>query len=99
ISAVLMRRMFAQRRPQFYALLTPLRQPYCLALILFALNLAIAAAPIDAGLKLVLSAVLRLCFAGLIGWMAIVAVNIAADFYLRRFDLEAEDNFIARKQV
>ncbi len=99
ISTVVMRRMLAERRPRTYALLAPLRQPYCLALILFALNVAIFAAPIEAGLKFVLSAVLRLCFAGLIGWMAIVAVNIAADFYLRRFDLEAEDNLVARKQV
>ena len=99
VTAALMRRMFAVRRPLLYALLTPLEGPYRLALVLLALNIAVVVAPIEATLGLVLSGVLRLCFIGLVGWMVLAAINIAADFYLQRFNIESEDNLLARKQV
>jgi small-conductance mechanosensitive channel len=35
----------------------------------------------------------------MIGWMALSAVNIVSDIYLRRFDIAAADNLLARKQV
>jgi small-conductance mechanosensitive channel len=38
-------------------------------------------------------------FVVLVGWSAIAVANLAADIYLRRFVLDAEDNFLARKQV
>src|SRR5262249_8938368 len=34
---------------------------------------------------------------GLIGWTAIVILNIAADIYLRRYRLDVDDNLLARK--
>ena len=36
---------------------------------------------------------------GLIGWTAIVALQLSAAAYLRRFRLDADDNFLARKHT
>jgi small-conductance mechanosensitive channel len=35
----------------------------------------------------------------MVGWMALRAVNIAAEIYLRRFDIATANNPLARKQV
>ena len=34
---------------------------------------------------------------GLIGWAAMIALHIAADIYLLRFNLDSADNLLARK--
>jgi small-conductance mechanosensitive channel len=38
-------------------------------------------------------------FIALLGWTAIIAVQIGSQIYLRRFRLDAEDNLLARKHV
>ena len=69
-----------------------------LALVILAMIIALPVAPIDrrhrrlAGARCWLMAII-----GLIGWAAIVALNIAADLYLRRFRLDTDDNLLARK--
>jgi hypothetical protein len=35
----------------------------------------------------------------LIGWIALIVLHIAADFYLRNFSIDAEDNLLARKHI
>ena len=40
---------------------------------------------------------LAMAVIGLIGWAAITALNIASNFYLRRFRLDVDDNLLARK--
>jgi len=34
-----------------------------------------------------------------IGWIALIVLHIAADFYLRNFRIDAEDNPLARKHI
>jgi len=62
-----------------------LEGPLRFALILLALNVAVAAAPLDPELAQALGYPLRIAFIAMMGWMAMTAVNIGADIYLRRF--------------
>src|SRR5439155_18045348 len=47
----------------------------------------------------VLAAILHIAVIALLGWMVLAAVNVATELYLRRFNLDVEDNLLARKQV
>ncbi len=87
------------RHPFLHSLFVPLKGPLRLALVLFALNIAVAAAPIRAPLGDALAGVLQVAFIALVGWMALAAVNIATEVYVRRFKIDVADNLHARKQV
>jgi small-conductance mechanosensitive channel len=93
------RRFVAPRHPFLHSLLVPLRGPLRLAAVLLALSLVLPIIPIDAQVSLVLARIFRLAVVALIGWMVLTATNIAADVYLRRFDIAVSDNLLARKQV
>jgi small-conductance mechanosensitive channel len=96
---IVLRRAFAVGHPYLYSLLLRLEGPLRLALVLLALNIATAAAPLDPDLAAVLGYPLRVAFIAMIGWMVLSAVNIVSDIYLRRFDIATADNLLARKQV
>ncbi len=95
----ILRRALSVRQPLLYSLLLRMEGPFKLAISLLALNIAVAAAPLDPSIALWLGSMLQVAFIALIGWMALTALNLAADIYLRRFDLAAADNLLARKQV
>lgn len=99
IADTVLRRAFAVGHPFLYSLLLRLDGPARLALVLLALSIAAASAPIKPELAAVLGYPLRIAFIAMIGWMVLSTVNIAADIYLRRFDIAASDNLLARKQV
>jgi small-conductance mechanosensitive channel len=99
LADIVLRRAFAVGHPYLYSLLLRLEGPLRLALVLLALNLATAAAPLDPDVAAVLGYPLRVAFIAMIGWMVLSAVNIVSDIYLRRFDIAASDNLLARKQV
>src|SRR5262249_61310259 len=42
---------------------------------------------------------LLVAFILLVGWFAMIAVQLAAEIYLRRFQLDGADNLLARKHV
>jgi small-conductance mechanosensitive channel len=96
---IVLRRVFAVGHPYLYSLLLRLEGPLRLALVLLALNIATATAPLDPDVAAILGYPLRVAFIAMIGWMMLSAVNIVADIYLRRFDIAAADNLLARKQV
>jgi len=56
-------------------------------------------APVDPAVTQAITHALLIAFIVLVSWMAMIAVAIAADIYLRRFTLDAEDNILARKHV
>jgi small-conductance mechanosensitive channel len=95
----LIHRALADRYPFVRSVLTPMRWPLRLALILLALNFAVAVAPLNPDLSTILASLLQLALIGFVGWMLVTTTNIAADLYLRRFDLEAEANLLARKHI
>jgi small-conductance mechanosensitive channel len=67
--------------------------------LLLALAIALPTAPLGPDIKGILARFLGLAFICLLGWIAVTALHIAADIYLRRFRLDVEDNLQARTQV
>ena len=69
------------------------------AFILLALALVAPALPLDRGATDIVHRVLIAAFIALIGWIAVLASNIAIERYIGRFKLDADDNLMARKTV
>jgi len=93
----LTRRLLRGRYPFALTITTRLRGVTRLAIVIVALIIALPVAPISGDLRFVLARLLIMAIIGLIGWAAIVALNIAADIYLLRFELDTADNLLARK--
>lgn len=87
------------RHPKTRSLLTRSKGPLQLAFIVLALKLVVGIAPIGDAIAVVLGNILNVAFIALLGWTAIIAVQIGSQIYLRRFSLDAEDNLLARKHV
>jgi small-conductance mechanosensitive channel len=75
------------------------RGPLLLALFIFATTAALQAAPLARELRGALTHGLAIGFVLLVGWMVLVALQIAADLYLARFRLDSEDDQLARKHI
>jgi len=69
------------------------------ALAVFFVSSTLAAGLFDPGVQAGLAQTLLVLFTLLLGWAAIVAVDIGAELYLRRFRLDVADNLLARKHV
>jgi small-conductance mechanosensitive channel len=93
----LFRRSFERRSPAVFTALTKMRGLTRLALLALAMFIAILVAPIDPFTKVLLTHILLMAIVALIGWGAVTALHIAASIYLRRFQLDADDNLLARK--
>jgi small-conductance mechanosensitive channel len=93
----LTRRLLSGRYPFALTFTTRLRGVTRLAIVVIALIIVLPVAPIPQDLRFVLARVLIMAIIGLIGWAAIVALNIAADLYLLRFQIDTADNLLARK--
>lgn len=94
-----MRSTFGARHPNARAMLTRSKGPLWMGLIVLALALSVSIAPIEADAANIVVNILNVAFIGLLGWSATTAVQIAAQIYVRRFRLDAEDNLLARKHV
>jgi small-conductance mechanosensitive channel len=93
----LVRHLLASRYPYLFSVFTQMRGVTQLAVIIFALVIAISVAPLGDDMQAWFARILLIAIIGLIGWTAITALNIAADLYLRQFRLDAADNLMARK--
>lgn len=91
------RRWIGESHPILRTLFTNTQGATRLALIILAVSLAVPAAPLSDGVQFFFSRALLVAFIILAGWVALIATKIAADFYLRRFDMLADDNLLARK--
>jgi small-conductance mechanosensitive channel len=69
------------------------------ALIILAATLVLPIVPLTPEARIIIARLLLLATIALIGWIALVAVNVGAQLYLRRFHIEAADNLLARKHV
>jgi small-conductance mechanosensitive channel len=92
-------RLLRERRPYLRSLLDQTRNPTRFALLLIALAIALPPAPLDADTKALIARFLLLGTICLLGWIALTAAHIAANFYLLQFRLDVEDNLLARKHV
>jgi small-conductance mechanosensitive channel len=100
-SAILavLHRLFRAKRPYLQSVLDQTRVPTLLGVLLIAAAIALPAVPLGPDTKALLGRLLGLAVIGLIGWIAVTALRIAADLYLMRFRMDVEDNFLARKHV
>ena len=94
-----LRRIFGDRRPYLSQVIAATKNPTRLALLLAALAIALPAAPLGSDTRLVLVRCLMLATICSIGWIALIVLHIAADFFLRNFRIDAEDNPLARKHI
>jgi len=99
ILARLARRILSRDGSYLQAFLRQARGLTRLALLLVALSLALPAAPLSAGASALVGRTLLLMTIVLLGWLALTALNVTSEIYLRRFTLDAADNVTARKHV
>jgi small-conductance mechanosensitive channel len=92
-------RLAGDRRVFLSLLLTRTAGPTRLATVIAAASVVTAWAPVDPAVSQAITHVLIISFIILVGWMAIIAVALVADIYLRRFTIDTEDNLLARKHV
>ncbi|MGV3551087.1 mechanosensitive ion channel family protein [Rhizobium sp.] len=74
-------------------------RPARLAMFAMALSLGASVAPLTNGQANAMRQVLMICVIILIAWAARIAMHIWSVVYLRRFQLDHEDNLLARKHV
>jgi small-conductance mechanosensitive channel len=86
-------------RPYLRTIVEATKEPTRLAFLLAALAIALPTAPVDSDTEIVLGKILVLATVGLIGWIALTVLRIAANLYLLRWRLDVEDNLLARKHV
>lgn len=97
IALMALRRAIRPQHAFLRSLIEAIKRPARAALVIFALGAALQAARFDPEAAAALTQGLVVAFAILLGWMASIAVKLAADLYLGRFELESADNLLARK--
>lgn len=90
---------FGSRFPYIRTLLAKMHGVTRLALLVFALVITVPLVPLDYDTATVMARMLVIAFVVMIGWAAVIAVNLAADLYLKRFRNAAKDIFYTRKHV
>lgn len=93
------RHLFAERHPILFSFLRRTKGFLRFTLVLFALAVAARNAPLDYEVAQGLGRLFQVGFIVSMGWLAIVAANMAADVYLLRFKIDVPDNLLARKHV
>lgn len=91
--------LLARRFPHGLTVLNQMRGVTRFALLIVAMVIAIPVAPFAPNTADMLARMLLIAVIGLFGWTAITALNIASDFYLRRFRVDTGDNLLARKHL
>jgi len=99
VGRLLIWRLVGTNRPIATQLLKRTSGPAQLALCLVAVAFVLPFAPLEDPWRSELTHGLAVAVIGLIGWISIRAVDIAAARYLQRFRLDSEDNLLARKHV
>jgi small-conductance mechanosensitive channel len=92
-------RRLLRGRPYLRTILEATKDPTRFAFLIAALAVALPTAPVDSETENILGKMLALATIGLIGWIALTALQIGANLYLLRFRMDVEDNLMARKHV
>jgi small-conductance mechanosensitive channel len=95
----IVRRTLGARHPYLRSLLARTKGTFLIALMMAALAIVLPMAPIDPVAASRVRGLLHVAFVALTGWMAITAVDIGARLHLQRFQLDIENNLLARKHV
>ena len=94
-----LRRVIGSGNPFLQTLVTRTQGPGRMALVIFAVAIVLPAAPLTSPAALTVAKVLLVAFIILVGWSALTAIELASQFYLRRFRIDTDDNLLARKHV
>ena len=94
-----LRRFLRGRGPYLRSFLSQARSLTRTAFLLLALGLVLPTVPLNPDARAVIGRLLLVAFIGLLGWIALTAMNVTAVIYLRRFNLDSPDNVVARKHV
>ena len=94
---LLVRGLLAARYPYLFEIVSQTRGLTRLGFILLAFVIAVPLAPLRPDTTEVLSRAVQIGVIAYVGWAAIVALDIAANLYLRRFRIDVADNLLARK--
>lgn len=92
-----MRHWIGANHPYLQSVFTNTQGATRLALVIVIVSLAVPAVPLSDSVRYFFGRALGFAFIILTGWVALIATKIAADSYLRRFDVQADDNLLARK--
>jgi small-conductance mechanosensitive channel len=95
----ILRRVVSPQRVFLRLLLARTKGLTRLALLVLALAAALRWASLDPAQTATVSQVLTIAFIVLLGWMALVAIDLATGVYLRRFQFDVDGNLLARKHV
>lgn len=96
-AVTLLRRWVGERHPFLRSLFTNTKRATRLALIVCVLAICVPLVPLSDPMRVLAAQLLGIAFIVVGGWIALKATDIAARFYLRRFDILASDNLLARK--
>lgn len=95
----MVRRLIGQRHIFVQSLISRVFGATRFALVLAAVALALPIVPLSGATALLIAEALAVCLVLLIGWAAITAIELAGDFYVRRFRIDVSDNLLARKHL
>jgi small-conductance mechanosensitive channel len=99
IGVRLTRRLLGDQHGYLRSLILATKGPTRLALLVIAFFIALPAASFDPDTSALLARSLSFASIALAGWILIIAVHVAGDVYLMRFQMEGPENFLARKHV
>ncbi len=99
VAVRLIRRTFQGRAEFWRPFLLRTRAPGRLALVVAALSAALAASPLTARQTAFVQHGFAIAFVVLVGWSVMIATDIAAALYLRRYRVDVADNLLARKHL
>ncbi|MCC6918317.1 MAG: mechanosensitive ion channel [Alphaproteobacteria bacterium] len=93
-------RWMLARKSEFWRnLLTRVRRPVRLALVLILVGRAAEVAPVNDPTTAFVQQATLVLFIVLVGWSVFIALDVASALYMKRFKIDVEDNLIARKHV
>jgi small-conductance mechanosensitive channel len=95
----LVRHLLARRYPYQFSVFTQMRGVTRLGLVILALIVGISIASLGQEAAAWLASILLIAIICLIGWVAVTALHISSDLYLRRFYVDAADNLLAREHL
>jgi small-conductance mechanosensitive channel len=95
----MVRRLIGQQHIFVQSLISRVFGATRFALVLAAVALVLPIVPLSGATALLIAEALAVCLVLLIGWAAITAIELAGDFYVRRFRIDVSDNLLARKHL
>jgi small-conductance mechanosensitive channel len=90
-------RAVSRRKGFLQRLLPSIQGPVRLALIILAVSAVLDATPFGESTVATIRHLLLVTFIVLVGWVALAIVNVTSVAYLRRYQMDVEDNLLARK--